>query len=866
MRFLLPILMMMSFMIYAQNHEIDSLQNQLKRLPNDSSKVKTYLLLVAQWYRADKIQEAIETDSQALLLSRKIGYKAGESEALEKFGTIYYYDGIYEKGIDFYTQALKLRQEIGDEKAESYLLNNLGIIHMNRTDYQLAATYLLKARDINHQLKNQKALGSIYTNLGLIVSHHGLYDSAILLQRLALYYNNKHGHYIGSGSNFLNIGTAQGSLGNTDSAVYYYQQALLIYDSIPDHATRPKSYYKSRVYSLLGRSYAKQGNNPKALEAYQISLKMREELGNKRGQANVTTNLGKFYMELDDYDKAKEYFELSLKLKNELKDVRGTAIVLDYQGQVYQKELDYKNALIKFHQALQLNVKNNIAVNLARNYNHLASVHEDLSQYDSALFYYANAYSIFDSLKVKEGVGNSLLGIGRIEARQNVYNSATSNLKRAMYIAEEVKSVQLLKDASEHLAQTYEQLGNSSQALKYFKLFHQIKDSLDNSENTEKITRLEMQYEFDREKSLLLSSQAEEERLLQKKLKERQLTIYITLVGTILILILATNLYLSGRRRKRYNGLIKAQKDQLEELSGFKEGLTYMIAHDMKNSLNNIIGLSAQQPAAQTMHGIQQSGVMMLNLVTNMLDIQRFKETEVPLDKKEVLVQDVFLEARSQTELLVKSSGLNLHLDTPNHLKVNVDFDILVRVIINLITNAIKYTPVGRLITLRAIQDGPYAILKVIDQGTGIKSEKIPHIFDRFWQSNAVTSGQAVSTGLGLSFCKLAVEAHGGQISVESQIGLGSTFNIHMTAINVEQNMLEQEVHRDNSALIYEEEKALILSYTEQIVTLNLYQVGELNEIFDEMENRGIQSPWLQHIRAAVQTFDEQKYHELLIT
>ena len=198
------------------------------------------------------------------------------------------------------------------------------------------------------------------------------------------------------------------------------------------------------------------------------------------------------------------------------------------------------------------------------------------------------------------------------------------------------------------------------------------------------------------------------------------------LEGGVLILILAVNFFLANQRKQRDNELITDQKMKLEELSGFKEGLTNMIAHDMKNSLNNIIGLSDMQPDVNNMHGIQQSGILMLNLVTNMLDVQRFEETRVPLNQKQFLVKELFDEAKSQTKLLLQARSLALQISVDENLRIEADFDIMVRVIVNLITNAIKYSKAGTKIWLIGDVDGANIVLKVRDEGSGIELDKIP--------------------------------------------------------------------------------------------------------------------------------------------
>jgi signal transduction histidine kinase len=116
--------------------------------------------------------------------------------------------------------------------------------------------------------------------------------------------------------------------------------------------------------------------------------------------------------------------------------------------------------------------------------------------------------------------------------------------------------------------------------------------------------------------------------------------------------------------------------------------------------------------------------------------------------------------------------------EVPN--KMVADRWVLIRILVNLLSNALKYTPSGGTITLTVAMDDGWVHFSVKDQGPGIPKEYLERIFDRFVQVEARKAGAAVGTGLGLTFCKLAVEAHGGRIWLESEVGNGTTVHFVM--------------------------------------------------------------------------------------
>jgi len=137
---------------------------------------------------------------------------------------------------------------------------------------------------------------------------------------------------------------------------------------------------------------------------------------------------------------------------------------------------------------------------------------------------------------------------------------------------------------------------------------------------------------------------------------------------------------------------VNSQKEKLLELDKFKEGMTGMIVHDLKNPLNAILGISSLYPEEDMWLIVNSAGSQMLNLVLNILDVQKFENTEVKLNLTEGTVFSLASEACKQVALLIKQKNLNLSLQINPSIVVNVDQEIIIRVFVNILTNAIKYT------------------------------------------------------------------------------------------------------------------------------------------------------------------------------
>lgn len=150
----------------------------------------------------------------------------------------------------------------------------------------------------------------------------------------------------------------------------------------------------------------------------------------------------------------------------------------------------------------------------------------------------------------------------------------------------------------------------------------------------------------------------------------------------------------------------------------------------------------------------------------------------MPLEVQPVAPHDVVQICLDESFPLLTMHGLNATLDAPEDLPpVRADYTALVRIIGNLLDNAIKFTSAGGHIAVSARQATAGVQFSIADTGFGIPSEQHERIFEKFAQAGIRAEGQRAGVGLGLTYCKLAVEAHGGHIWVESDQGVGTTFH-----------------------------------------------------------------------------------------
>lgn len=173
----------------------------------------------------------------------------------------------------------------------------------------------------------------------------------------------------------------------------------------------------------------------------------------------------------------------------------------------------------------------------------------------------------------------------------------------------------------------------------------------------------------------------------------------------------------------------------------------------------------------------------MSRIVESLLAMSRLDAGEAKLDRSPLDLSALALSTFDEMRILAHEKSLVVHCSSDPVIWVNGDRTRLQQVIVNLIDNAIKYTPEGGTIEVRVRSDAGRAILEVYDNGAGISPQAIPHVFERFYRVDKARSRASGGAGLGLSIAKSICAAHGAEISVSSQEGQGSCFRVELPLV-----------------------------------------------------------------------------------
>jgi heavy metal sensor kinase len=213
-------------------------------------------------------------------------------------------------------------------------------------------------------------------------------------------------------------------------------------------------------------------------------------------------------------------------------------------------------------------------------------------------------------------------------------------------------------------------------------------------------------------------------------------------------------------------------------------------SHELKTPLTSIRGeaevalLEERTPGQyrKTLQSIVDEVERMSAIVENLLLLARADAEQVTIRKDILLLEDVVLRVYEQMEPIARRKHVQLDLGEMASVEVAGDPLWLGQILTNLVNNAVKYTPQGGTVTISMVENAHRgsASVAVSDTGRGISAEHLPHIFDRFYRVDSGRSRDVGGVGLGLNIAQWAADAHGGEITVESEVGKGTTFTLKL--------------------------------------------------------------------------------------
>ena len=290
-----------------------------------------------------------------------------------------------------------------------------------------------------------------------------------------------------------NIGSSYTYQGNYAKAIESYTQSLKIKEEIGNK--------KGIAHSLnnIGVIYKEQGDYAKAIESYTQSLKIEEEVGDKKGIAISLNNIGGIYTNQGDYAKAIDYCIQSLKIEEEIGNKQGIAASLNNIGDIYSHQGDNVKAIDYYNQSLKIEEAIGSKRGMANTLNNFGSIYKEQGDYTKAIDYHNQSLKIKKELGDKKGISGSLNDIGNIYKEQGDYTKSFEYSQQSLSIALEIGAALETKQAASSLWKVNKKLGRYKESLEMHELFIATRDSMDSEANQKAVIRQEYKYVYEKQ-------------------------------------------------------------------------------------------------------------------------------------------------------------------------------------------------------------------------------------------------------------------------------------------------------------------------------------------------------------------------------
>ncbi|MBR9999076.1 MAG: tetratricopeptide repeat protein [Cyclobacteriaceae bacterium] len=685
---------------------------------------------------------------------------------------------------------LEMARSGGYRELEYRAYTSLGISHAFMGNYGEAIQNFQKSLEIAESINNIKGALSNRVNIANIYYQQGNYRLAQeayenTAQKAALA-----GDTVTMESAINNLGNIHFQQGNLDTALSYYEKSLMLATRINRRSSM------AMANSNIGLILSEKGRYIEALEYLLRSREIKEEREDAYGLASELNSIGMIFFLLEDYEKAFDYWDQHRYLAEMLKDKNAISISMDNFAALYSARKDHYQALDYARKGLALTEEIGNKIGQASAHTRIANIYNDLGRNEEARQAYHLAMEIYRELDVKSSMAAVYVSLGNISLKDKSFNTARRLCTEALDYASAEGMIETMKEACKCISGAWEGLGNYQNALLYHKHYLQYRDSLFNEAKTKEITRLELNYAFEKEREADSIVFANEKTLIEAKLKrERDKRIFIIVSGSggiVLLGILGFLFWRSGEQKRRIDQQEKdLQKEReiverLKQIDHLKDQFLANTSHELRTPLSGIIGLSESLidgiagnlpgEVLQNINLIRASGKRLSNLVNDILDFSKLKNKDIKLQLGPVDLHAITDMVIMISRPLVSGKPLKLLNEIPEDLPfAHADEDRVQQILYNLIGNAIKFTEQGEIRISGEIREDEI-LISVSDTGIGIPEDKLTSIFASFEQVHGGDARHYEGTGLGLTITKQLVELHHGRIHVISEQGKGSTF------------------------------------------------------------------------------------------
>jgi len=569
-------------------------------------------------------------------------------------------------------------------------------------------------------------------------------------------------------------------------------EALLPHPQLPG--------YQAKVYNLRAICREQMGDFEEAVAYYQMALKQAEELENDLLTASLHTNLGNVYKVLGNFEGAWKSHQLALPTLKNAGQEGALGSLYTNIGEVKMEMGLPDSALVYYRLSRYYKERSQKYINLSSAFHGLGLAHWKLNAPDSAEYYFDLALEWAGKYNNRSSLIETYTSYGEFLFEQGRTADAEEKIRPIFELDSTHQVPNRLIQAYQTFAKIQADKGDFALAYRYQREYLTRRDSMYSMNLAHQIAEYQERYHAEKRDLKITRLEAEESKK-EATIAAQNLWVGFAMGLAVVLLIVAMVILWVYQKSKRLNTLLasKAQiiseqndvllerNQQLEELSREKDGLVEVVAHDLKAPLNSSMALIDLAESEDDLPPTQQQylGMMRkvnsrgLQLISDLLRLHAAEDRGAEYTPEVRPLGPEFDSLLQGFQKEAERKGIALRAPmVPPTATACLPWEPFHRIIENLVSNAIKFSPGGTTVEVGLVEIPNELVVVVKDEGPGISEEDQAKMFQKFQKLSAQPTAGEHSTGLGLAIVKTLLEQIGGRIEVESELGQGTTFRV----------------------------------------------------------------------------------------
>ncbi len=565
--------------------------------------------------------------------------------------------------------------------------------------------------------------------------------------------------------------------------------------------------FHARALNLRGVIYYNLGINDLALSYFLEAQKLSDSLGYERGKANAWNNIGNIQESQHRYAEALASYRQARPAFLKIGNQKNAVVALTNIGNAYRGLGEYDRAIEVCDSALLELKEPDDAATYALVYGFLGDIYNAKKEYATAQHYM--------DLKIEKAIeaedeyarAEALLNRGRMRLDQHLREEALADVNLALEISQAFGASDMVIECYDVLAQIAKENDDPALALDWMEKSKALSDSVHTEQSETALANYQALYDV-KQKDAEIKLLNKDNEIQTANLWNLWYLFGLVSLGLVAMVVIVILLYRGNRARSRVNQELQTKNVQIQDqheqiatqnkeltnqnerlniLNHEMEGMMHVVAHDLKAPLNSVFGLISAVEEEGELNDAQEKMLDMAkkvtlnagNLVKDLVELGNVEQQSGGIQKVEVRLQGLLQDIVTAFSAEADRKSITIETMLPDgEAPCQTEPLMLRRVLENLISNALKFSPAGKSVVIALTQSAGFYRISIQDQGPGISPADQKNLYRKFHKLSARPTGGESSSGLGLAIVKTLVEQLGGEIALTSELGQGSTFEV----------------------------------------------------------------------------------------